>query len=228
MLNKANRFPSDLRISVSHTDEQRLMKSPSSKCQNTKRGIQERGGPHKSSEVLFYSEGINPVLEDNLGASGSLYAHPLTVRRTEHSNETYIDANKTAIYDRAWINKKEHGKGTYTFSNGDVYTGASIKGKGHGNGTLKTQDGTITYDGEWDNGKGHGKGTCTFPNGGVYTGDWIEGKEHGEGTYRDPDGNTYHGQCRNRLKQGEFHVTKIDGTIYRCEYNNDNLVTPNQ
>ena len=57
------------------------------------------------------------------------------------------------------LNKEDefHGKGTYTFSNGDKHIG------------------------DWKNGKPHGKGTYTYPNGDKYIGDWKNGKQHGKG-----------------------------------------------
>ena len=65
-----------------------------------------------------------------------------------------------------------HGKGVYTYHNGDM------------------------YDGEWREDKRHGKGTVTYApadDGSTekYVGDWVEGKMHGLGRYEYADGGIY-------------------------------------
>lgn len=47
---------------------------------------------------------------------------------------------------------KFHGKGTYRYATGSVYTGEFHDGKRHGRGTLKTADGE-TYDVTYENDK---------------------------------------------------------------------------
>jgi hypothetical protein len=43
-----------------------------------------------------------------------------------------------------------HGHGTYTFANGDVYTGQNKDDLRHGYGTMTYADGSIK-DGKWEN-----------------------------------------------------------------------------
>ena len=52
-----------------------------------------------------------------------------------------------------------HGKGTYTWITGEVYTGDYVEGKRTGYGEMK------------------------WTNGDKYTGEFVDGKRHGYGTY---------------------------------------------
>ena len=45
-----------------------------------------------------------------------------------------------------------HGYGTYTYANGDVYTGQNNNDLAHGHGTMTYADGSIE-DGKWENGE---------------------------------------------------------------------------
>ena len=82
--------------------------------------------------------------------------------------------------------------GVQTFENGDVYTGAFLKGKKHGRGLLETRS-NRSYDGGWENDVPHGFGTNTFPNGKIYTGQYKEGRPCGNGQWTYSDGKTYSG-----------------------------------
>ena len=72
-------------------------------------------------------------------------------------------------YEGEWRNGKGHGKGSYTFPNGEKYIGEYKEGEVHGKGTLTFPDGE-KYEGEWKNNKMHGKGIHSFPNGTKYVG----------------------------------------------------------
>lgn len=50
-----------------------------------------------------------------------------------------------------WVGGNQHGHGTYTHSNGTVYTGDWVDGKKHGQGKETFASGD-TREGEWDNG----------------------------------------------------------------------------
>ena len=74
-----------------------------------------------------------------------------------------------------------HGKGKYTWANGNMYEGDYQTEKKHGKGTLTWANGDI-YRGDFKDDKMHGKGTFIFISGGMYEGDYqddnlyIEGK----------------------------------------------------
>mmetsp|Transcript_16598 Transcript_16598/g.14493 ORF Transcript_16598/g.14493 Transcript_16598/m.14493 type:complete len:204 (-) Transcript_16598:96-707(-) len=72
-----------------------------------------------------------------------------------------------------------HGQGTYTFTNGSVYTGEWIKGKRQGNGKINYLDGS-SYEGQWDNDQMHGNGMYIDNDGveweGIFVNNTFESK----------------------------------------------------
>jgi len=105
------------------------------------------------------------------------------------------------------------GKGTATYTNGDIYQGDFVDGVRHGQGvysyTTKVPEGAdfqVTYSGAWEDneksgigqqkyvgvgdyygyweaGKRHGEGVMTYENKDVYSGNWVCGQKEGKGTY---------------------------------------------
>ena len=59
------------------------------------------------------------------------------------------------MYKGQWVDDTMHGRGKYTFPNGN------------------------TYEGQYEAGVRHGKGKFTYANGGVYTGGFASGKKEG-------------------------------------------------
>ncbi len=131
--------------------------------------------------------------------------------------------------------KPQNGTGTFTYSDGSVYTGEWMDGKQHGKGTFKEGDG-VTYVGDFVNNRLEGKGTLTKPDGSIYVGDFVrdqfegngnlirsngekyvgefeKGKLHGNGTYTWPNGNVYTGHWKDGLRNGDGTMTYSDGTI---------------
>ena len=74
------------------------------------------------------------------------------------------------------------GKGIYTYIEGDVYSGDWVNAQKHGQGTIKYADGEA-YQGEWVYDKRCGKGTNTFPNGDVFDGTFCDDVWHGLGKF---------------------------------------------
>ena len=108
-----------------------------------------------------------------------------------------------------------HGIGTYTFSNGDVYTGEYRNGHRTGHGTYKYANGN-TYEGDVLDGVINGNGIFTWPNGDRYDGEWVAGLFEGHGTYTTTVGNNYRGEWHHGLRHG--HGVLYDGaTNHRAE-----------
>lgn len=70
-----------------------------------------------------------------------------------------------------------HGKGVFTFANGDVYDGEWRNGQKHGHGVYK--QGNTTFEGEFVNDKRNGPGVLTGPNQNKCVGDWVNDQRHG-------------------------------------------------
>ena len=77
---------------------------------------------------------------------------------------------------------KKHGKGTFTYTNGDKYLGEWKDDKKHGKGTFTYTNGD-KYIGEWKDDKKHGQGACTWPNGDAFVGEWKDDERNGQGTF---------------------------------------------
>ena len=65
----------------------------------------------------------------------------------------------------------------------------NAKGERHGHGTFTYPNGDI-YTGEWRDGVQHGQGTLTFSSGRT-VGSWNMGYRHGPAVFTDIDGNVY-------------------------------------
>lgn len=72
-----------------------------------------------------------------------------------------INANGSQLgneeYDGEWCEDQMHGKGTYKFTSGNVYTGMFEKGIMCGKGKMQYVDGSV-YDGNWSNNLMDGEG----------------------------------------------------------------------
>ena len=101
-------------------------------------------------------------------------------------------------------------EGTYTYSDGTVYTGQWELRERSGRGTMKYADGRV-YEGEFRSGLRHGTGTMTWPGGRRYAGDFSKGQRTGKGTMTYPDGRVYAGDFVDGEKTGRGVMTFPDG-----------------
>ena len=77
--------------------------------------------------------------------------------------------------------------GTYSWDDGDKYTGEWRDDEKNGQGTYTYASGD-KYVGEWKNGKKDGQGTYTYADGENYVGAHKDGERNGQGTYTYADG----------------------------------------
>lgn len=109
--------------------------------------------------------------------------------------------------------------GTFTFANGDVYTGEIKEGKCHGKGKMTSAKGE--YAGEFDGGSRHGHGTYTFKSGAVYVGEWKRGKKHGSGSLISANGDKdYQGGWMNDKRHGRGVATRANGDVFDGDWMN--------
>ena len=101
-------------------------------------------------------------------------------------------------------------EGTYTYPNGEVFTGQWEFQERNGLGTLKYADGRV-YVGEFKDGLRHGKGTLTWPSGRKYEGDFVRGSRTGKGTLTYPDGRVYTGDFVDGEQNGQGMMTLPGG-----------------
>ena len=73
----------------------------------------------------------------------------------------------------------KHGRGTYTFADGDGYEGEYQSDKMHGHGTYTYTNGDV-YEGEYQSGKKHGRDTYTYADGATEVGRYEAVQDVGE------------------------------------------------
>ena len=115
---------------------------------------------------------------------------------------------------------KRHGKGVYTWTNGDKYDGAWINDERTGKGVYIWQNGD-KYEGDFVNAKLHGKGIYTWPNGDKYEGDFSYGVRTGKGVFIWPNGDRYEGDFIDDKRAGHGVIFWPNGDKYEAFYNND-------
>ena len=89
-------------------------------------------------------------------------------------------------YEGMSLNGQFHGRGIYTYSNGDVYIGEFRFGKIQGEGQFNFTNGDKYIGSVYEN-KMHGKGKMTFATGGHYLGYFSNNHFHGEGVLATPE-----------------------------------------
>jgi hypothetical protein len=119
--------------------------------------------------------------------------------------------------------KCRDGKGTYTFENGEVYSGTFKEGKFEGKGTYTFVSGS-KYEGEYKNGVREGKGKFTYPTGDVYEGDFVGGYPEGKGVYYYSSGDRYEGEYKGGKKNGNGVYYFSSGTVQTGVFEEGELV----
>lgn len=149
------------------------------------------------------------------------------------------------IYKFNWVNDDFDEKGKIIYNNGDIYEGYVINYNRNGQGKIVYKNGDI-FDGYWLNDMRSGYGTY-ISNGEKYLGEWRNDKKYGIGIseYKDyiiesewlgegvetnsckiyyNNGSKYIGEVKDHKKHGKGELFLKDGTIYRCNWINDEKV----
>ena len=106
--------------------------------------------------------------------------------------------------------------GTYTFRNGDIYSGDYLHGAKHGFGVYTYATTGEKYEGEWRNDLWDGKGTYTVgnPNEVRIVGRWERGLLNGEAELIHRNGDKFVGIFRNGKKFGKGKIFYANGAIF--------------
>eukprot|EP00937_MAST-01D_sp_MAST-1D-sp2_P004757 g4757.t1 len=151
-----------------------------------------------------------------------------------HGNGTFTFPDNST-YAGAYEEGQRHGRGIYTYSDGEAFERTFVKGVPTepilrpGTCTGNCEDGRGVYvfesggryDGEWAGGDKHGQGNYTFAhNRASYSGGWRAGKKHGHGTYcYDPDcRERYTGAWRNGKQDGHGVFDFAGGGSYEGDF----------
>ena len=136
---------------------------------------------------------------------------------------------KGGLYEGEVFDGIPHGYGALIVPSDEVgggyqYVGGWQDGLEHGRGTFTFDDGE-EYAGEWKDGVLQGQGTCTWADGREYVGEWKDGVLHGQGTYTWPDGSKYVGEWKYGRRNGAGIFTDLEGEELVGEWRDDNLIT---
>jgi hypothetical protein len=110
------------------------------------------------------------------------------------------------VYEGETRNGKPHGKGKYTYANGDIY------------------EGDFAYNKYSHEGEPHGKGKMTFTNGDIYEGDFFDSRITGKGKYTYTDGSFYEGEVAGGTFNGRGRKTHADGTFIEGIWDDDQFI----
>jgi hypothetical protein len=123
-------------------------------------------------------------------------------------------------YDGDMKHGKMDGRGSLTFTNGDLYVGEFKDGERNGRGKA-TWFNRNTYEGTWKDGLPDGRGTYEWVGGNTYTGDWVKGKPNGRGVFKFLNGNSYEGEFRDGIINGRGRFRWANGNVYEGEFRNE-------
>lgn len=115
---------------------------------------------------------------------------------------------------------KMHGKGVFTYSNGDRYEGGFKEGVKHGRGIFTWADGR-SYEGDYEDDMRSGNGIFRYTNGDVYDGEWQGNIKNGQGIFYYNNGDRYEGSFANSLKEGHGIYYYQNGDVYEGEWQGD-------
>jgi hypothetical protein len=98
--------------------------------------------------------------------------------KPEYKRLTYNDGSEYV----GQVLEGRHGRGVYTFSNGDVYLGFWKEDRFHGDGIYLFAKGD-RYQGKFTEGRKHGRGVYQYRSGAVYDGEWLKDRKSGFGMH---------------------------------------------
>ena len=123
-------------------------------------------------------------------------SHEFYPEPSDWGNDETAPTQTIEMVDRKWpdgtryegmsLNGKFHGRGIYTYQNGDTYVGEFQFGKIQGQGQFNFKNGD-KYLGSVHENQMHGQGKMTFVTGGHYIGQFANNYFHGEGVLATPE-----------------------------------------
>ncbi len=194
------------------------------------------------------SHGLGKLTErDSLGQK-SVY-EGLFVKGKKHGKGVISWSELGNRYEGVWDNGQVvgPGKGSFTWENGNHYSGEWKDNRPHGQGTIKLKNGfngVAQYEGSFRDGLRHGTGTFKWANGAEYTGHWknglptdskltitwpdkrsyeggwniYSGQQQGYGTLKNADGSTYEGQWDQGREHGKGTFKWTNGDVYTGDW----------
>ena len=113
---------------------------------------------------------------------------------------------------------------THVWPNGDKYEGQMVQKKMHGRGIFTSTQG-YTYTGEFRQGKPNGLGKLVYDNGDQYEGSFLDDMLHGQGKYSYANGDWYQGEFQNDLPHGHGTYILANGSFHLGTWEKGSLVS---
>ena len=162
--------------------------------------------------------------EDNLDGFGTLIWDTGTKYEGDWVDGVGVGVATITYNDGIYVGQTdktlEHGKGTFTWNIGDVYTGEFVYGQRTGKGIYKWSNGD-EYNGYFENGTREGKGEYIYANGNKFVGTFKSGVKEGEGVFIWNDGDKYEGNYFDGYRHGKGKYVYASGTVYQGDFNED-------
>ena len=118
------------------------------------------------------------------------------------------DSDLSGEYVGGCVNGLAQGRGKA--KGRDTYEGEFKQGNKHGKGIYTWANGD-KYDGDYLDDRRNGKGTETYQNEGKYVGDWVKSKKTGKATWFYPNGSKYEGEFVNGSFNGFGKLSLVKG-----------------
>lgn len=134
---------------------------------------------------------------------------------------TYNNGNK---YEGSFKEGVKHGSGVFTWANGDLYKGEFENDLRCGYGVYTSQNGN-KYDGEWKDNLKNGHGIFYYSNGDRFDGYFLNSLKHGHGIFYSKNGDSFEGEWKNDMRCGNGIVTLADGKKIRQTWENEKLIS---
>ncbi|PRD52763.1 MORN repeat-containing protein [Sphingobacterium gobiense] len=147
-----------------------------------------------------YGRSTDSLAENITELNRLVHVQNRVLEKKEQLNKLeFINAEGVAVqYIGEVVDSMASGVGTGMWENsGGVYKGEWRRNQRHGKGVYTWKDGE-RYEGAFNNDKRTGFGSYSWSSGERYEGSWLNNKRHGEGTLYDRDGNiSYQGHWEN-------------------------------
>lgn len=171
------------------------------------------------------------VQSDNFIYDGTTYVPLRQVSEELGAQVSWDDATRMVRIDKEPSEKtiryvgetKRDGTGTYTWPNGDNYTGEWKQGEMAGQGILSYAGGE-QYSGSFLHNMRNGKGKMVWKNKDIYEGEWLNDGMSGQGTYTFKNGDLYMGSWQNGKMNGFGTYTFQSGITLQGTWSNNQLM----
>lgn len=127
---------------------------------------------------------------------------------------------QTSRYKGSFLENKKHGRGEYTWQNGEKYNGDWVHDSQSGKGKWTWPNGNW-YEGQFKNGIIVGEGEFFFADrGDSFKGSFLAGKAHGKGVYTYSTGDRYEGEMQAGVPSGRGVYRYKGGDVIEGTFEN--------